>query len=106
MLFLFSLLACSDYELVDENDNTGQPEKDSGVDCPPSIPDCNDTGEIDTSIPVDTGTVDPDCEVIIAPAGTVDIDEECDGTTGVSGSIKDAFDLSIEHQYNRPQAFL
>ena len=98
MLFLLSLLACSDYELVDENDATGTPDKDSGVDCPPQIPDCNDTA-VDTDVPIDTGTVDPDCEVLLAPAGTVSIIEECDGTTGVSGSIKDAFDLSIEYQY-------
>lgn len=99
MLLFLSLMACSDYELVDENDNTGVPDPDSGVDCPPQIPDCHDTGKIDTSIPKDTDTGDPDCEVLIAAAGTVDIIEECDGTTGVSGSIKDAFDLSIEYQY-------
>ncbi|MED5371779.1 MAG: FG-GAP-like repeat-containing protein [Myxococcota bacterium] len=98
MLLLLSALACSDYEIVDDNDAT-TPKPDTGVDCPPQIPDCHDTDEpVDTDIPQDS-PVDPDCEVKLAAAKTVSVVEECDGTTGVSGTIKDAFDLSIEYQY-------
>ena len=98
MLLLLGALACSDYEMVDDNDAT-TPKPDTGVDCPPQIPDCHDTDDpVDTDTPQDS-PVDSDCEVRLAPAKTVPLAEECEGTDR-GDTIEDAFDLSIEYQYS------
>ena len=71
---------------------------DTSVECPPQIPDCHDSAR-DTEDPKDTEPDNPeDCDVSIASATVVDIDDECKGTTG-GGEVQDAFDLSIEYQY-------
>ena len=77
-MLLLTLFACGiDNNLENKDDITG-PVHDTGEpDCPPQIPDCNDTDE-----PVDTGDsaqiVDPDyCEPDYVPGATLTKVDEC-----------------------------
>jgi hypothetical protein len=91
------LFACVDYEIKPDGDDPGEPLEDTGEpECPPQIPDCNDTEEPeDTEVVV----VDPgDCDIKLADPGTVEIAEECEGS-GTSGTVTDPFNLTIEMSY-------
>ena len=82
-LFAFVVLmpACIETNVNSKDDATGGPLIDtSPPDCPPHIPDCEDTEEpIDTQV-IDTEVPDPeDCAVELAPAGSVSVAEVCEG---------------------------
>ncbi len=97
-MFLLLSLACTDYDLVKDDDVT-DPVRDSSTDCPPSFPDCDEEPE-ETDEPTDSVVENPqDCDVTIASVGAVTVDDECVGTGGGGGSVEDAFDLAIEYQY-------
>ena len=97
-MFLLLTLACTDYDLV-KDDDVGEPTRDSDPGCPPSFPNCHDSA-VDSDEPIDTQIENPDdCDVSVASAGTVTVVDECVGTGGSGGSVDDAFDLVIEYQY-------
>ena len=90
------LPACVETNVNPKDDATGGPLIDTAPpDCPPHIPDCEDTGEpIDTQV-IDTDAPDPEgCSVELAPAGTVSVAEVCEGA-GLS-AVVDPWNVKIE----------
>ncbi|MCB9758438.1 MAG: VCBS repeat-containing protein [Alphaproteobacteria bacterium] len=70
------LAACSEYDINSKDDNPVTFEDDTAVECPPQIPDCNETD--DTEEPVDTqDTQEETCEEYYHPAETLALSEEC-----------------------------
>lgn len=90
---LLLVVGCSDYDInPDPKDRQGA--DDTAVDCPPGEPGC---GDEDTSRP-DTDDTEPtwECDVTLARAGTVAIQEECVGTTT---TVADPWNVREEWHY-------
>lgn len=90
-LSVFSLLACSDYRLNPEKDDAGPPLEETAA-----VADSGGGGDDtqDSKIPVE----DPeDCEVSVAPEGSVSENAACEST---GGPVTDPFNLTIELSYN------
>ncbi|MCK6520416.1 hypothetical protein L6R49_03145 [Myxococcota bacterium] len=90
--------ACIETNVNPKDDATGGLIVDTAPpDCPPHIPDCEDSDE-----PVDTQDLDSeepnpdDCAVELAPAGTVEGADVCEGT-GLH-TVTDPWDLKVEWQ--------
>jgi len=92
---LLLLAACSDYDLTEKTPDVPDRE-DTAVDCPPSLPDCVDTD--DTPPPDTAETAAPaDCEVALATAGTVALQDECLGSGG--SIVTDPWNVVEEWHY-------
>ena len=106
-LFALAVLmpACIETNLNPKDDVTGEPIVDSAPpDCPPQIPDCNDTEEpIDTQV-IDTEIPDPpDCAVELAAPGSVSVAEECEGTA--APTVTDPWNVKIEWKGPKESAY-
>ncbi|MCB9765914.1 MAG: PQQ-like beta-propeller repeat protein, partial [Alphaproteobacteria bacterium] len=75
-LALLLLAACSEYNLGGEKDNPQILDDTAEPECPPQIPDCEDTGE--TAEPDDTGEEVPRCEDLYFGAQNLDVVEACE----------------------------
>ncbi|MCB9795083.1 MAG: VCBS repeat-containing protein, partial [Alphaproteobacteria bacterium] len=92
------LVACSDYNINEKDDNSEIPDGDTNVECPPQIPDCRDSEPPDS--PVDSEPIEPtDCDVEVTEAGVVAQVAECEGIDG-GGSVTDPWNLVVEYQHN------
>ncbi|MFZ5476140.1 MAG: hypothetical protein ACOZNI_05140 [Myxococcota bacterium] len=93
---LLLLAACSEYDLNQEKKEPPAAD-DTGVPCPPNLPDCHDTG---TAPPPDSGTPpDPDdCEVEVPSAQDVSTQEECEGVG--TGEVTDPWDVQEEWHWS------
>ncbi|MBK7757552.1 MAG: VCBS repeat-containing protein [Deltaproteobacteria bacterium] len=105
--FAFAVLlpACIETDVNPKDDATGGPLIDTAPpDCPPHIPDCEDTEEpIDTQV-IDTEVPDPeDCAVELAPAGSVSVAEVCEGAAPTP--VTDPWQVKIEWTGSRDNTY-
>ncbi|MCB9794888.1 MAG: VCBS repeat-containing protein [Alphaproteobacteria bacterium] len=70
------LAACIDYSLDEKDDNVEVPDPDTGVDCPPQIPDCHDSDPPDSD-PPDSDPPEETCNDVYYPSETLALQEEC-----------------------------
>lgn len=90
-LLLLLIGGCVEYEVSKSGDVIGGDDSDDAppVDSMDTVP-VGETGEI---------PVDNDCEVTAASAGTVAIDEACEGWDATTDAVSDPWNATIEWQY-------
>ena len=98
MIITLLTLACVENSFT-KPDEASTPVDSGEPDCPPSFPDCHDSDPQDS--PVDTGP--SDCEVEVQPASTVDVNEECVGTT--APVVTDPWNVGTEWQWTSQAAY-
>ncbi|MCB9745511.1 MAG: VCBS repeat-containing protein [Alphaproteobacteria bacterium] len=76
LLPLALLLGCTEYNVNEKDDDPIVIDDDTGSECPPSIPDCQETDDSDP-VDSDSGEVELRCPEFYAPGGTLEIAEEC-----------------------------
>ncbi len=101
-MFLLLALGCNLENTLTNNKDATTPIDTDPVDCPPQIPDCNDSADTEDppdSEPPETGL--NDCTVDVGLAEAIEVNEECTGTE--TDPVTDPWDVGVEWQWtNQP----